>query len=238
MKLLFVGCCCLLLVGCCWLVVVCCLLVVVCCWLLLLLLFVVCCCCCCLMVVVACWLLLFVVCWLLLFVGSWLLVVGCCLFVVVCLKSQQHAFIFMHSFCHYIIPLFVVNSFVCYIEPLGSDGNNIDSDSDSASVSQGWICSDNFTCCHTEIEVANLTLYLTQSQYSDTGRPVPALTLGRQGWRSGERKRSTVHPPRLGTMCFLPDKHWHCFEGNLGETAERRGGARMGFSERYDATLS
>ena len=23
-----------------------------------------------------------------------------------------------------------------------------------ASVSQGWICTDNFTCCHTEIEVA------------------------------------------------------------------------------------
>ena len=31
---------------------------------------------------------------------------------------------------------------------------------------------------------------------------------------------------------------WHRFEDNLGETAERRGGARMGFSERYDAILS
>ena len=33
-----------------------------------------------------------------------------------------------------------------------------------ASVSQGPICSDNFTCCHTEIEVANQTVHLTQSQ--------------------------------------------------------------------------
>ena len=44
-----------------------------------------------------------------------------------------------------------------------------------ASVSQGRIYTDNFTCCHTEIEVAVSTSpshsVLTQ------GRPVPALTL-------------------------------------------------------------
>ena len=38
-----------------------------------------------------------------------------------------------------------------------------------ASVSQGRICSDYYTCCHTEIEVADPTFYLTQSQYTDTG---------------------------------------------------------------------
>ena len=38
-----------------------------------------------------------------------------------------------------------------------------------ASVSQGRICTDNLTCCHTEIEVADPTFYLTQSQYTDTG---------------------------------------------------------------------
>ena len=37
------------------------------------------------------------------------------------------------------------------------------------SVSQGRICTDNFTCCHTEIEVADQTFYLAQSQYTDTG---------------------------------------------------------------------
>ena len=43
-----------------------------------------------------------------------------------------------------------------------------------ASVSQGRICSDNFTCCHTEIEVADPKLYLTQSQYTDTGPTSPS----------------------------------------------------------------
>ena len=43
-----------------------------------------------------------------------------------------------------------------------------------ASVSQGRICSDNFTCCHTEIEVADPAFYLTQSQYTDTGPTSPS----------------------------------------------------------------
>ena len=38
-----------------------------------------------------------------------------------------------------------------------------------ASVSQGRICTDNFTCWHNEIEVADQTFYLTQSQYTHTG---------------------------------------------------------------------
>ena len=41
-----------------------------------------------------------------------------------------------------------------------------------ASVSQGQICRDNFTCCHTEQEVA--TFYLTQSQYTDIGPASPS----------------------------------------------------------------
>ena len=43
-----------------------------------------------------------------------------------------------------------------------------------ATVSQGRICSDNFTCCHTEIEVADQTFYLTQSHYTDTGPTSPS----------------------------------------------------------------
>ena len=43
-----------------------------------------------------------------------------------------------------------------------------------AGVSQGRICSDNFTCCHTETEVADPTFYLTQSQYTDTGPTSPS----------------------------------------------------------------
>ena len=53
-----------------------------------------------------------------------------------------------------------------------------------------------------------------------------------------ERKRPTFHLPGSGTICVQPDKHWHCFENNLGETVERRDGARMGLSERYYAILS
>ena len=43
-----------------------------------------------------------------------------------------------------------------------------------ASVSQGRICSDHFTCCHTEIEVTDPTFHLTQSQYTDTGSTSPS----------------------------------------------------------------
>ena len=42
-----------------------------------------------------------------------------------------------------------------------------------ASVSQGRVCSDNFTCCHTEVE-ADQTFSLTQSQYTDTGPTSPS----------------------------------------------------------------
>ena len=38
------------------------------------------------------------------------------------------------------------------------------------------ICTDNLTCCHTETEAADQTFYLTQSQYTEPGRPVPELT--------------------------------------------------------------
>ena len=45
-----------------------------------------------------------------------------------------------------------------------------------ASVSQGRICSDNFTCCHTEIEAADQTFHLTRHSILTPGQPVPALT--------------------------------------------------------------
>ena len=55
-----------------------------------------------------------------------------------------------------------------------------------ASVSQGRICSDNFTCCHTEIEVADQTIYLTKSQYTDTGPTCPSTDLLTPGtWQGG-----------------------------------------------------
>ena len=43
-----------------------------------------------------------------------------------------------------------------------------------ASVSLGRICLDKFTCFHTEIEVADQTFYIAQSQYTDTGPTSPS----------------------------------------------------------------
>ena len=69
-----------------------------------------------------------------------------------------------------------------------------------ASVSQGRICSENMTCCHTEIEVADQTFYLTQSQYADTGPTSPSVdpTIpgGWQGshWSASFEVTGMTHP--------------------------------------------
>ena len=55
-----------------------------------------------------------------------------------------------------------------------------------ASVSQGRICSDKFSCFHSEIEVADPIFHLTQSQYTDTGPTRPStdpITPG--AWHGG-----------------------------------------------------
>ena len=56
--------------------------------------------------------------------------------------------------------------------------------------------------------------------------------------RGVEKGSADIPSFEVNQTCVQPDKHWHCLEGNLGETAEKRGGARMGLSERYDAILS
>ena len=43
-----------------------------------------------------------------------------------------------------------------------------------ANVSQGRICTDNFTCCHTEIQVVDQTFQHTQSHCTDTGPTSPS----------------------------------------------------------------
>ena len=56
------------------------------------------------------------------------------------------------------------------------------------SISRGRIYLDRCTCCHTEIEVADLTFYLTRSQYTDTGQTCPSadpITPG--AWRVSHR---------------------------------------------------
>ena len=63
------------------------------------------------------------------------------------------------SFCHKAVDVVVVGCLTSQLH---------------ASVSQGRICSDNFTCCHTDKEVADQTFHLTQSQYADTGPTNPS----------------------------------------------------------------
>ena len=65
------------------------------------------------------------------------------------------------------ILLWMDNAFVCWLVGCLTSQQQ-------ASVSQGRICTDNFTSCHTEIEVADQTFYLTQSQYTDTGPTSPS----------------------------------------------------------------
>ena len=60
-----------------------------------------------------------------------------------------------------------------------------------ASVSQGRICSDNLTCCHTEIGDADPTFYLTQSQYTDTGPTSPGTDPIRPGAWQGSHWSAT-----------------------------------------------
>ena len=54
------------------------------------------------------------------------------------------------------------------------------------SVSQGWICSDDCTCCDTRIEIADQSFYFTLSQYTDTGPASPSADLITPGARQGQ----------------------------------------------------
>ena len=75
----------------------------------------------------------------------------------ICLTSQQHASVSQGRIC-----------LTSQQHASVSQGRICLTSQQHASVSQGRICSDIFTCCHTEIEVADPTFYLTQSQHTDT----------------------------------------------------------------------
>ena len=86
------------------------------------------------------------------------------------------------------------------VHPNGTGQNNNDvclfvgclTSQQHASVSQGRICSYNFTCCHTEIEAADQTFYLTQSQYTDTGPTSPSADPITPGAWQGSRWSANV----------------------------------------------
>ena len=75
-----------------------------------------------------------------------------------------------------------------------------------ASVSQGWICTNNFTCCHTETEVADQTYYITHSQYTDTGPTspsadpiMPGAWQGRH-WRANFEVTGMTRPGKISSQ--------------------------------------
>ena len=81
--------------------------------------------------------------------------------------SARIIFLMNSRLCTLLEAVTKVSEFVClFVGCLTSQQH--------ASVSQGRICSDNFTCCHTEIEAADQTFHLTQSQYTDTGPTSPS----------------------------------------------------------------
>ena len=66
-----------------------------------------------------------------------------------------------------------------------------------ASVSQGRFCRDSCTCCHTEIEVADQTCYLTQSQYFHTAETTRSST--DEAWWSPQYQHLVTVMTRPGT---------------------------------------
>ena len=85
-----------------------------------------------------------------------------------------------------------------------------------ASVSQGRICTDNFTCCHTETEVADPTFYLTQSQYTDTGQTSPSADpITRGAWQGSHWSANFLSRWYDST----PEKSWRKRDSNPGPSA-------------------
>ena len=69
------------------------------------------------------------------------------------------------------------------------------------SVSQGQTCSDNCTCCHTEMEAADQTFILNQSQYTDNGRTSPIADPVMPGaWQGSHSILTTGRPVQVLTL--------------------------------------
>ena len=106
-----------------------------------------------------------------------------------------------------------------------------------ASVSQGRICSDNLTCCHTEIEVADQTFYLTQSQYTDTWPTSPSADPITPGAWQGSHWSAIFFFFFLVTGMTRPRKKSRCKrDSNPGSSALEADALPLG--QRGDVCLS
>ena len=73
-----------------------------------------------------------------------------------------------------------------------------------AIASQGQICSDNGTYCHTDIEVADQTFYLTKSQYTDIGLTNPSADPIMPGtWQGSHQLVTLLIPSSVDCFCCL-----------------------------------
>ena len=116
--------------------------------------------------------------------------------------TVQQLPLLMRKCCHILLPVCLSVGCLTYQQ--------------RASVSQGRICSDNFTCCHTEIEVADQTFHLTQSQYTDTGPTSPSTDLITPGAWQGSRWSANF----LSHWCdSTPEKPRLKRDSNLGSSA-------------------
>ena len=96
-----------------------------------------------------------------------------------CVPSQHHASVYQGAnlFGHVYVPPHGDRSCSSNL----TQSQHTDTGSTSPRVDptlpgswQGSHCSDNCTCCHTQIEVADQTFYLTHSQYTDSGPTSPS----------------------------------------------------------------
>ena len=95
-----------------------------------------------------------------------------------------------------------------------------------ASVPQGRICSDNFTCCHTEIKLQTKHFYLTHSQYTDTGPTSPSadpLTPGAwQGshWSANFEVTDMTRPGKIPSQAGFEPRIFRSRGGRLNHWAK------------------
>ena len=105
-----------------------------------------------------------------------------------------------------------------------------------ASVSQGRICTDDFTCCHTEVEVADPTFYLTQSQYTDTGPTSPSADPIMRGawqgshWSANFEVTSMTRPGKIPSQAGFEARIFRSRGGRL-KPLSQRGGTSSGKCE-------
>ena len=96
-----------------------------------------------------------------------------------------------------------------------------------ASVSHGPICSDNFTCCHTEIQVADQTFHLTKSQYTDTGptgHSTDPITQGAwQGshWSANFKSLVWLDPGKIPAQAGLGHRTFRSRGGRLNQKSNK-----------------